>query len=147
MKKIIIIFIILISYSCNSQNNKDIDITGNWYNYSMKNAKNEYYVETFIDENTFYFYDGIYGLKESIEYLIEAGNLYLLDNDNKKVATGNIKIINENTISLYNGNAIFKRIEEGIKLENFLRKNIPESDFSKEFFIRKAIWEKAHNKE
>lgn len=145
--KIIIIIILLINYSCNSQNIKKTDITGNWFNYSMKNAKDIYYVETFIGDKAFHFYDDSFGLKSSQGYVIEGDILFFVDHDNTKTKSGNVKIIDENTISLYSGNVILKRIEKGLKLEDLLRKNKNESDYLKFFNKRRAVWEKSHNKE
>ena len=147
MQKIIFLLFIGIIFSCNSQSKKDIDIKGNWYTFSIKGTKIIYYVETFIDDKAFHYYDQNFGLKSSMEYVIEDGILYYrryMNNDREKTkeSTGNVEIIDDNTISIHNGTIILKRIVDGIQLEDILRKNVPEKNYQKYFYQRKAQWEK-----
>jgi hypothetical protein len=59
MKKIIIVFILLINYSYNSQNKK-MDITGNWHEDIQKTDSNNYsYTEIFINDESFYMYSAV----------------------------------------------------------------------------------------
>jgi len=145
MNKIIIILISLINYSCSSQNKKEIDITGNWYNDTEK-VEVSYYVEIFIDDESFNIYNEYSGFGGHIDYTMENNILYYIVNDTEKEEKGIVKIIDKSTISIGDGNIILKRINEGLKLEGLLRKNKNEKDYLKFFNERKAIWEKSHKK-
>jgi hypothetical protein len=150
MRKVILILILLLNYACNSQNNQKIDITGNWYEDLKKSnaSTGSYsYVEIFIDDESFYMYYDVAGFGSHLDYVIENNIFYYVFSDTIKKKKGIIKFIDENTISIGNGGIILKRISEGLKLEDMLRKNKPKSDYLKFFNQRKAIWKKAHNKE
>lgn len=150
MKFITIILFLLTTLSCNSQNAKEIDITGNWYNYLNTSSEYLYYVETFINENTFFYYNEAVGLMPTMKYEISNDTLFLVTiDDNKKLEAAQIKFIDKNTFSFNNnGKKItFKRIVEGLNLEDYLFKNKSESDYRKFFNQRRAIWEKTRNKE
>lgn len=146
MKKLVLA--LLITYSCISQNKNEIDIKGNWYTFSIKNVDTSYYTETFIDDIAFHSYDKNFGFKGSLEYLIKDGVLYYVryeKNANKEKnidSSGNIEIIDDNTISIHDEMIILKRIEDGLKLEDLLRNNASEEDYLKYFFQRKSKWEK-----
>jgi hypothetical protein len=138
-------FLLLINFSCNSQSDKRIDIKGNWYNYQNTTSESSYYVETFIDENTFYYFNEFSGLMPEMKYKIEKNILYQmsLDGEEKKY-TGKIKIIDKNTFSIIKDGEIiiFKRVVEGLNMEDFLFKDKSEDDYWAAFNKRKLIWEK-----
>ena len=136
MKSITLVFIFLTTFSCNSQNAKEIDITGNWYNYLNTSSEDLYYVEIFINENTFFYYNEAAGLMPTMKYEISYDTLFLVTiDDNKKLEVAQIKFIDKNTFSFNNnGEKIaFKRIVEGLNLEDYLFKNKSESDYRKIF--------------
>jgi hypothetical protein len=145
MKSITTVFILLITFFCNSQNNQEMDITGNWFNYSTRNTENLYYLEIFIGDKAFHFYDEFSGFKKSQEYIIIDNILYFVNHDNTKENIVSVKLINENTISILKGDLIYKRINEGLKLEDLLRNNKSETNYRKFFNERKAVWEESRN--
>ena len=76
MRQVLIAICVLCLYSCNSQDNSNIEITGNWYNYSNTSSDNLYYVETFISNEKFHYYNEFSGLTPEIKYKIEGKLLY-----------------------------------------------------------------------
>ena len=147
MKKIIIVFILLINYSCNSQNKK-IDITGNWYEDIQKTDSNNYsYTEIFIDDESFNIYHAVAGFSGHIDYIIENNIFYHVFSDNVKKEQGRIEFIDKNTISIGDRDMVLKRITIGLKLENFLRNNESEDEYLKFFNERKTAWKKNHGKD
>jgi hypothetical protein len=144
MKSITLVFILLTTFSCNSQNNQEVDITGNWYN-DTKKVKVNYYVEVFIDDEAFNVYNEYSGFAGHKDYIIENNLFYYVSQDTLKEKKRYIKFIDKNTISIGNGDIILKRITEGLKLEDLLRNDKPERDYRKFFNERKAIWEESRN--
>jgi hypothetical protein len=139
MKYLFIIFSI-VSISCISQ--ETIDIEGNWYE-DIKKTKADNYAEIFIDHESFSIYHELAGFSGSIDYVIENNILYHLFTNKAKKKQGVITFIDENTISI-GDYIIFKRIDKGLKLEDFLRNNIPESEYLKSFNERRTAWEETH---
>jgi len=78
--KKVMLLILLINCSCISQSKKELDIKGNWYNFSIKDKDRENldYVETFIDDQAFHSYNQYFGFQPSMEYVIEDGVLYYI---------------------------------------------------------------------
>ena len=145
MKKIILVFILLINYSCNSQNEK-MYITGNWYADTQKKDIDNYYIEIFIDDESFNIYHAVAGFSGHIDYIIENNIFYYVFSDNVKKEQGKIKFIDKNTV-LIGDNTLFKRTNEGLKLEDFLRNNKSEDEYLKFFNERKTAWKKNHGKD
>ena len=146
MKKIILVFILLINYSCNSQNEK-MDITGNWYADTQKKDIDNYYIEIFIDDESFNIYHAVAGFSGHIDYIIENNIFYHVFSDNVKKEQGRIEFIDKNTISIGDRDMVLKRITIGLKLENFLRNNESEDEYLKFFNERKTAWKKNHGKD
>ena len=145
MRQVLIAICVLCLYSCNSQDNSNIEITGNWYNYSNTSSDNLYYVETFISNEKFHYYNEFSGLTPEIKYKIEGKLLYKVSLDNtEKVINGSIEVIDSNTFLIKKGKdvVVFKRINTGIKLEDFLLNDKTEDDYWNGFNKRKEEWEK-----
>ena len=145
MKKLLILFILLTNYSCLSQKKQKIDITGNWYEDIITNADNYHYAEIFIDNESFSIYHELSGFSGSIDYVIENNIVYHLSGNNIKKKQGIITFIDKNTISI-GDNIIFRKIDKGLKLEDFLNNNKSESEYLKSFNERKVAWEKSRKK-
>lgn len=137
--KYFVLILSLFLISCTSQ--ETIDITGNWYEDIITNADNYHYSEIFIDNESFSFYNELAGFSGSIDYVIEHNIVYFLSGNNFKKKKGIITFIDKNTISIGN-TIIFKRIDKGLTLEDFLRNNMSEDEYLKFFNERKASWNK-----
>ena len=119
----IIILLCLLALSCNEKTKSSIDITGNWYIFSNSKNDNKFYAETYISDERMYFFNEHSGLSHEFKYKIETDSLFLIStDDSEKANNGYIKIIDENTFSKMNDGRflIFKRVKEGITLEDYL---------------------------
>lgn len=156
MKKIVTLLFVLIISSCQAQEKK-LDIQGNWYMESNNSQKEFVYLEIYIDDTTFSFYDDLIGYKGGDNYTIDKKILYLMINEDK-TKLGLIKVIDKNTIS-FNGEdgkiVIYKKvIGNGMKLDDLLFKNTQnqsrqhraklEDKYWEAFNKRKIEWEKGN---
>lgn len=150
MKHFLSILVILLFFSCNAQE-KEIDITGNWYLSPHKGLEGFTYKEIFISDKVISVYQDIYGFNIEYFYTQEKNVLYLIIND-ENIKHSNIQYINENVISfeLIDGSfIIYKRIiGDELTFEDYLfkdpykegkHKSKLEGEFLKAFNSRKKI--------
>lgn len=157
MKHLLSIFIIVLVVSCNAQE-KEIDITGNWYLEATNSGTALYYTEFYINEKYFYKYNEFLGMSNGYKYTYENNILNLIDLDNTKLMGMHISSIDKNTLFLVfddDKTITYKRIiDNKVKLKKLATEYHP--NFTKEekiafeniyleaFFLRKAEWEKTH---
>jgi len=125
MKYILSILMTLLIFSCNAQD-KEIDITGNWYVSPNKGLEDFIYTEVYISNNVISVYKDVTGFNIEYFYAQENNVLYML-NSGEKIKHSIIKTKDKNTIlfeSVDGGIAIYKRIVGGeLKFGDLLLKN------------------------
>lgn len=141
------VFILLLSIilnSCNSQDTSTIDISGNWFNYSNSDESTldeSFYVEIYIDEKNFNYYNKFSGLLPSINYSIEGSIIdFNLPNTHSGSDRIVLKKIDNNTFTLSNEDGTvltYKRIEDDKMLDLFLQNKIDENVYFTHFLERK----------
>lgn len=150
MKHFLSILLVLLIFSCNAQE-KEIDITGNWYLSPHKGLKGFTYKEIFIDDKVISVYQDIYGFNIEYFYKIENNILYTIISG-EEIKHSIIKVKDENTISfeVVDGSVvIYKRIiGNELTFEDYLfkdpynegkNKSKLEGDFLEAFKKRKKI--------
>lgn len=121
-----------------------MDISGNWFNYSNsdESASDEsFYVEIYIDEKNFHYYNEFSGLLPSINYSIEGS---IINFNLSKTHSGSdriiLKNIDNNTFTLSNeeGTVLkYKRIKDDKTLDMWLHNKIDENAYFTHFLERK----------
>lgn len=156
-KHFLSLLLIFLVFSCNAQE-KEIDITGNWYLEATNSGKALYYTEFYINEEYFYKYSDPVGMSYGYGYTQKNNTFHLIDLDNTKLKIGQILSIDKISFSLISdeGRTItYNRIlDDKVKLKklateynsNFTKeeKTAFENTYLEAFFSRKAEWEKTH---
>jgi len=140
---ILIILLLSINFAC-SQENKKLDLKGNWYNINKSNSVDVSYRESYFSETSFYFFDHNLGLKPGLKYILEEDRFYLsFDDEDIKQDFIKIKFIEDILEMNVKGTIIyFKRLKDDYNtLEEYVNKQITEKVYMESFLERKSIWE------
>lgn len=144
MKKNVILLLLLVNFSCSSQESKSNPIKGNWYNLNNQKFDDISYIETFFSDDYFQSYDESGGLMPSRKYSIEGDKIFLVKRDGtvSKSLYGVYKIEGDLLYITANDKTIvLKRIKaKSGTLEDYINEAITEREYWKSFNDRKLEW-------
>lgn len=145
-KRLIIICLICINFSCDSektQNNSNakVDIKGSWFMSKNKNQTYESYKEVLITEELIRYYDEDAGLRLPIRYTVKNDTLFFIF-DNVKYNNGIINKIGDDFFMIKTpSNVLYmKKIKNGCKLDDFIFDN--DSCYISDFHDRMLRWDR-----
>lgn len=142
MKKYIYYLILVILTSCNSQEARTKNFTGNWYPKYSEDSVTEYF-EMYVEEEKIYYYRPGQGLSLN-NYKIENNDYYLVDK-----ITGDLK--KRGKISISNDTATIKmkdvdfelvlfKLKDKNRIGDIIKGKIDEDTFKDSFEARLLKW-------
>lgn len=132
---------ILIIQSCNSQESKNIDISGNWIPIYLGDPS-EQYTEFYIEDGRIYYYSDHLGEIDSNEFKILDSVLFLRKKDQEQFEKMGTLELTADTLYIHNssGKNPFVRQRQDPTLDHLIRGIINEELFFESYVKRATIW-------
>ncbi|SEL65503.1 hypothetical protein SAMN04488008_104440 [Maribacter orientalis] len=126
--------------NCNSQEINVEDIKGNWRPFSLQKEQTFRYIEIFIDDTTFNYYDYKIGILPKKKFGIKDNSLFLENfKTNQLQEMGTLTILSDSTLRIgeEDGGFILEKINEKPTLEELIKSQVKDDYFQERLILRK----------